>query len=220
MGHNEKLWYPGKIIGAVRGIYEGFQCSIIEENETSEWFQIKTGVKQGCVMSGFLFLLALDWVMKKTTAGVRRGIRWNFTTSLEDLDFADDIVLLSSKFQDLTDKTVKMIEEASRVGLKLNAKKCKTLRTEFTRNEDKIMVNNEPVEDVSEFTYLGAIVDKGGGGGDKDIKNRLQKARGAFHRLNRIWNTRNIGRNTKLFKNLVRPVLLYGSEAWKLTKKD
>ena len=118
---------------------------------------------------------------------------------MEDLDFADDIVLLSSKFQDLSDKTVKMIEEASRVGLKLNAKKCKTLRTdlEFPRNEDKILVNNEPVEDVKEITYLGTMVNKEGGG-DKDIKNMLQKARGAFHRLNRIWSTR---KNRKKYKN-------------------
>ena len=79
-------------------------------------------------MSGFLFLLAINWVMQKTTTGVRRGIRLDFTTSLDDLDFADDIVFLSSKFHDLSDKTVKMIEEASRVGLKLNAKKCKTVR--------------------------------------------------------------------------------------------
>ena len=82
------------------GYVRGFKCAVIEENETSEWFQIKTGVKQGCVMSGFLFLLAIDWIMRKTTADKRRGIRWDFTTSLEDLDFADDIVLLSSKFQD------------------------------------------------------------------------------------------------------------------------
>ena len=95
------------------------------------------------------------------------------------------------------------------------------MRTEFTRNEDKIIVNNETVEDVNEFIYLGAMVDKEGGG-DRDIKNRLQKARGAFYRLNRIWNTRSIGRNTKihLFKTLVRPVLLYGSETWKITLKD
>ena len=92
-----------------------------------------------------------------------------FTTTLEDLDFADDIVLLSSKFLDLNDKTKRMIEEAARIVLKLNAKKCKTLRNEFTRNEDEIIVNNEPVEDVNEFMYLGAIVDKEGGG-DKDIK--------------------------------------------------
>ena len=44
-------------------------------------------------MLGFLFLLCLDWVMRKATTDKRRGIRWNFTTVLEDLDFADDITL-------------------------------------------------------------------------------------------------------------------------------
>ena len=39
--------------------------------------------------------------MKKTRADKRRGIRWNLITVLEDLDFADDIALLSSKFNDL-----------------------------------------------------------------------------------------------------------------------
>ena len=114
-----------------------------------------------------------------------------------------------------------MICEAARLGLKLNAKKFKTLSTEYTRNEDTIRVDNDPVEDVSEFEYLGAMVD-GEGGGDRDIKNRLQKARGAFHRLARLWNTRGIGRKTKihLFKTLVRPVLLYGCETWKITNKD
>ena len=77
------------------------------------------------------------------------------------------------------------------------------------------------MEDVSEFIYLSAMVDKDGGG-DRDIKNRLQKARGAFYRCNRIWNTKSIGRNTKkhLSKTLERPVQLYGSETWKITRKD
>ena len=47
-------------------------------------------------MSGFLFLLATDWIMRKITTDRRRGIRWNLTTVLEHLDFADDIALLSS----------------------------------------------------------------------------------------------------------------------------
>jgi len=45
-------------------------------------------------MSGFLFSLALDWTLREATADRRRGTRWNFTTVLEDLDFADDIALL------------------------------------------------------------------------------------------------------------------------------
>ena len=65
----------------------------------SDWFKIKSGVKQGCVISGFLLLLAMNWIMRKTTADKRRGIQWNLTTVFEDLDFADDITLLSSKFK-------------------------------------------------------------------------------------------------------------------------
>ena len=63
-------------------------------------------------MSGFLLLLCLDWVMRKATAGKRRGIRWNFTTVLEDLDLAGSIALLSSKFNDLHEKTGRLAEEA------------------------------------------------------------------------------------------------------------
>ena len=84
-------------------------------------------------MSGFLFLLAMDWAIRKTTAEKERGIRWHSTTVLEDLDFANDIALLSFKFNDLREKTGRLTEEAARVGLKLNARKCKTLRTECVR---------------------------------------------------------------------------------------
>ena len=64
-------------------------------------------------MSGFLFLLYFDWVMRKATANKGRGIKWNFKTVLEDLDFADDIVLLSSKFNDLHEKTERLTEKLS-----------------------------------------------------------------------------------------------------------
>ena len=70
----------------VKALYEDFQCSVIEDNETTAPFPVITGVKQGCCMSGFLFLLIIDWVMQQTVQEERTGIRWNFTTVLEDLD--------------------------------------------------------------------------------------------------------------------------------------
>ena len=157
------------MVRVIAGIYEGFECVVIDGSETSDWFKIESGVKQGCVMSGFLFLLALDWIMKRTTADKRRGIRWNFTTVLEDLEFADDTALLSSRLNDLNEKTGRLTEEAARVGLKLNASKWKTLRTEYASNRERIAVNAEEVEDVGEFPYLGATVDKEGGG-SRDIR--------------------------------------------------
>ena len=42
-------------------------------------------------MSGFLFLLVLDWVMNSSVQGKNTGIRWKFTSKLEDLEYTDDI---------------------------------------------------------------------------------------------------------------------------------
>ena len=65
--HRESLWnimrsygIPSKMIRANKGIHEVFKCAIIEESETTEWFEIKTGVKQGCVVSEFLYLLVIE----------------------------------------------------------------------------------------------------------------------------------------------------------------
>ena len=33
--------------------------------KTSDWFEVRGGVKQGCVMSGFTFIIVIDWVMRK-----------------------------------------------------------------------------------------------------------------------------------------------------------
>ncbi|KAK7489828.1 hypothetical protein BaRGS_00018850 [Batillaria attramentaria] len=90
---------PEKLIRMVKLMYDDFECAVIEEREQTRWFKITTGVKQGCVMSGFLFLLAIDWIMRQTTERHRNGIRWDLISTLEDLDFADDIALISSKFE-------------------------------------------------------------------------------------------------------------------------
>ena len=47
------------------------------------------------------------------------------------------------------------------------------------------MVDGEEVDDVEELTYLGAMVDKEGGG-NKDVMHRLQKACGVFQTLRRL----------------------------------
>ena len=44
-----------KIVKMVKVSYSGFKCAVVDRGEMGEWFDIKTGVKQGCNMSGFLF---------------------------------------------------------------------------------------------------------------------------------------------------------------------
>ena len=90
----------------------------------------------------------MDWLTRRATEDKRRGIRLNFTAMLEDLDFADDIALLSSTFNDLHKKTGRLAEEAAREALKLNARKCKTLRTQCTSSRKNIVVDDVEVDHV------------------------------------------------------------------------
>ena len=225
--HRESLWLimlkygiPEKIVRIVKLFYEGFECAVEDQGERGEWFEIRTGVKQGCNMSGFLFLLVMDWIMRKTVGKGECGIRWRLTSKLDDLDFADDVALLSSTRQHIQEKTNRMNEAAKRVGLKINLGKTKVLRIN-AKNQTEISIDGQDIEDVQDFTYLGAKVCQEGGGME-DLKSRLSKARGAFVRLKRIWNSSNISRATKfrLYKTLVLPVLLYGCETWKMNQGD
>ena len=84
-----------------------------------------------------------------------------------------------------------------------------------------VEVNGRGIDDVDRFVYLGATVSKEGGG-TEDIHNRVVKARGVFLRLKNIWSSNSISRRTKvgLYKTLVKPVLMYGCETWKMNKSD
>ena len=73
-------------------------------------------------MSPMLFLVAIDWVMRRTVGNKRRGIRWTLTSMLEDIDFADDIVLLSSNANHLQKKTNDLNLNAMKIDLKINKK--------------------------------------------------------------------------------------------------
>ena len=225
--HRDSLWLimrsygiPSKIVSMVKALYDDFECAVVDGQDTTEWFKIQTGVKQGCNMSGKLFLLVVDWVMRNTLQEGNTGIRWKFNTKLEDLDFADDITLLSSTRQHIQTKTDKLTHEAERGGLKVNVDKCKLLQINSQSN-DVVEVNGRGIEDVDRFVYLGATVSKEGGG-TEDIQNRVVKARGVFLRLKKIWNSHNISRRTKvgLYNTLVKPVLMYGCETWKMNKCD
>jgi hypothetical protein len=54
----------------------------------------EAGVRQGCMLSSTLFLIVMDWVKKRASEG-KTGIQWNVFKQLEDLEFADDIYLIS-----------------------------------------------------------------------------------------------------------------------------
>ena len=56
-------------------------------------------------MSSVLFNIAIDWVLRRTVEDQRAGIRWTSFSTFEDLDFTDDVALLSHTRQHIQEKT-------------------------------------------------------------------------------------------------------------------
>ncbi|KAH8333438.1 hypothetical protein KR067_003621 [Drosophila pandora] len=143
-----------------------------------------------------------------------RGITWSLTRHLEDLDYADDICLLAHRFTDIQAKCSDLEARAKAVGLSINAAKTKAMRI-LHSHQSMITICGKSVEYVDSFVYLGTVI-SANGGVEKDMENRLSKARSAFGRLQRIWRNQQISRKTKLriFNACIKSVLLYGSETW------
>ncbi len=207
---------PTKILNMISGLYRNAQCRVVHRGKLGRNFTVGSGVKQGCVLSPLLFLLVLDWVMRKVNSG-GKGIQWTLTKRLEDIDFADDLCLLAQKGSDIVESLRRLVKYAKQVGLKVNTTKTKIMRIN-TNAPCTLSIDGKTIGEVESFCYLGSYLTKEGGA-DTDVEVRIQKARQAFFSLNNIWNSTQITRNTKLcfFKTNCLSVLLYGCETWKVT---
>ena len=222
--HRESLWrilraygIPQQIVLVIKSFYNNFKCRV---GNSKSNFEVKTGVRQGCCMSALLFNVVIDWVMRRTTEDQSRGIRWTLFTSLEDLDFADDLALISHTHHHIQEKTSRLNTFAQQVGLKISQKKTEMMMLNV-QTPTPVTVNGEDLPTTEEFTYLGSTV-RHDGGADSDIKNRLSKARNSFRMLNNVWKSSQYSNKTKikLYQSCVLSTLLYGSECWRMTESD
>ncbi|VDO59435.1 unnamed protein product [Schistosoma curassoni] len=147
----------------------------------------------------------------------KHGIQWTAQNQLDDLDFTDDLALLPYTHEQMQIKTDSVAAVSASVGLNIHKGKTKVLKYN-TENSNPITLDDETLEDVESFTYLGSIIDEQGGS-DTDINGRTGKGRTAFLQLKNIWNSKQLSTNIKvrIFNTKVKAVLVYGAETWRTT---
>ena len=156
-------------------------------------------------------------IQTNQTTGRNNGIQWTLWMQLDDLDFADDLALLSHNHSQMQDKTTLLETTSAGTGLKIR-KKTELMKMNTTANAP-ITVGGEPIREVKSFVYLRNVVDHQGGT-DRDVTARIGKARAAFVMLKNIWASEGISMRTKLriFNSNVNSVLLYGCATWRTTQ--
>ena len=137
------------------------------------------------------------------------------------------MAMLDNSKEGLQETTDLLCKYSAYAGLKINAGKTQSMAVSKSASQrpyskdDTVDINVEglPIQQVSSFTYLGAII-SANGTIDKELSARIQKASGAFYQLSSIWYSRNIKTPTKIriYKAAVLTILLYGSEVWNTTQ--
>ena len=178
-------------------------------NNYSEWFETKTGVRQGDPLSALLFSVVLDSVIKNLE------VQGNITTRLKQICvYADDIVIIGRTKQTLIDTFCKLKQEALNVGLTVNNKKTKYLYcTRRAIYPSYIDIGEEKFEQVNSFKYLGAMINTDNSI-EEEIKGKIAAGNRAYHVHKKLFISKLISRNVKLqlYNTLIHPIVTYASE--------
>ena len=212
----------GILLRAVKSMYEGARAAVRVDGELSEFFDLNVGLKQGCVMSPWLFNLYMDGVIREVKGRavdvgvslVRDGMEWKIPVLL----FADDTVLLSEDEWELQGLVNEFGTVCKKRNLAVNTNKSKVVvfeRGEAT--ECTVRLDGVDMENVKVFKYLGSVMSKDGSLGE-EVLGRVQQGRRVVGSLKAVMRNREVSMEVKksLCDSIVVPTLTYGSETWTL----
>ena len=123
----------GQLLKVVQSLYEKSEACVRVCREEGEWFDVGVGLKQGCVMSPWLFNLFMDAAMKEVRkkAGDVGVTLWterrNIERKVDWLMFAKDTVLLG----DNEEKLERLVQEFGSV--------CRRRKLTVNETKSKIM---------------------------------------------------------------------------------
>ncbi|CAH2223431.1 Hypothetical predicted protein [Pelobates cultripes] len=204
----KEMGVPDHLIRLLKNLYVDQEATVRTEHGTTEWFKIRKGVRQGCILSPYLFNLYAQYIMHK--AGLdesKNGI--NIAgRNINNLRYADYTTLMAESEEELKDLLMRVKEESAKAGLLLNVKKTKIMTNS---NLSSWQIDGEEVEAVTDFIFLGSKISSDGEC-SHEIKRYLLLGRKAMACLDKLLKTKDITLSTKvcIVRTMVFPVVTYG----------
>ena len=138
---------PDHLTCLLRNLYAGQEATVRTGHGTTDWFQIRKGVREGCILSPYLFNLYAEYIMKnagldEAQAGIKTAGR-----NINNLRYADDTTLMGeSEELKIKSLSMKVKEQSEKVDLKLNIQKSKIMASGPITSWE---IDGETVETVS-----------------------------------------------------------------------
>ncbi|CAG9568035.1 unnamed protein product [Danaus chrysippus] len=194
---------PEAYIDIIRDMYRDSVSMVRTAVGDTKPFPISVGVHQGSALSPFLFNVVLDTV----SANIQDQPPWLMM-------YADDIALIDEDRLTLERRVNLWKGALENGGLKLNVSKTEYMAC-GSPDSCTIHIGPEPAVKSEKFRYLGSILHESGGI-DHDVQARISAAWAKWREVTGVVCDRRIPPKLKglIYKSIIRPVLLYGSECW------
>ena len=215
----ESYKLPSNILNLIKSFYETPLFKVVVEGVSSPWFTQSAGIRQGCPLSPYLFLLVMNRILeqvhnvKEQVSQMSTNTPFNYyefaNVNFSEILFADDTLIFAAQGGSL-EHLLWAVEEVSQVyGLRLNRTKCASISLKGTR---EIMFSNGelvPQEDNAE--YLGVMMNATA---DPvvEVNRRLAAARYVWLKLHIFWRHGLLSMRDKLliYDALIGGKLSYG----------
>ena len=205
-------------LSLIMDIYKKTECAVKVGNEYTNTFKFSKGVRQGCPMSPYLFNLFVDEIFDIVNQGNETNIFLVEGKFINALMYADDLIVLSETESGLQKEIDKISDYCEKWKLEINAKKTKIMN--FNRGNRLVKrdfkYKGMTLENVKTIKYLGFSISAKNCNFLPTLDDLSLRANRALFALNSKYKMSKLPKRLaiKIFKSVITPILLYGSEVW------
>jgi hypothetical protein len=91
---------PEHLIVLVKSLYTKQEAAVKMEYGNTEWFEVRKGVRQGCILSPYLFNIYSEYILRRVGFEEDKGIKVGGRT-INNLRYVDDTTILAEDKEDL-----------------------------------------------------------------------------------------------------------------------
>ena len=147
-----KMEVPHHLVTLMKGLYTNQEAAVRSEFGLTDWFPIGKGVRQGCILSPYLFNLYCESIMRKAVVDDQIGAHIGGCL-INMLQYADDTTLIAETAGDLQLLVARVKKESGNHGLNLNLKKTKIMSTTALAS---FCLDGDNIEVMDSFIFLSA----------------------------------------------------------------
>ena len=210
---------PDNIVRNIRKLNVDNTTQVKVDNDLTQDIPTPGGIRQGDSLSPFLFNLLMDSIIKQV-ADMNKGYRMGHNR-ISMVCYADDAVIIAETEDDLQRQLHKFYQASRGLNMNISIEKTKSITFAKDPVRCKLVVENNIIEQVSQFKYLGIEL-SGYHDPVKDLRSQVNKATAISGCLRQIvWSNQYMRKDSKIkiYKTCVRPIMTYGIEAREETTK-